>query len=116
MTPTEVQTRLDRLIAVLREEREAVAGLDVGAIERLTAEKASLVQTLAAAVTDLGDTRADLRETVARLAIEAEANALLVRDALAFVRGMLGAPTPGGTYDAHGAPAGRGAHRITRSV
>jgi hypothetical protein len=94
----------------LRRERVAIARLDAAAVEAIAQEKQTLVEKLAAALTDADGTpvslnderlRREVRRLAARLLASAEANRALLSeciDSIARARGLR--PTTTGAYDA----------------
>jgi hypothetical protein len=114
-----LQKHVDDMIEVLQAERRAVASLDVDAINALTAKKVeqlAKLETLMASAPKEGPGAAEVRHRVARVSIEAEANAHLIWDALAVVQALLGLPKGGGLYNARGAIQSEGRSGVARSI
>ena len=114
-----LQTHIDALIEVLRAERRAVASLDVDGLNTLTAKKVQQLaelEALMAGVPDEGPEAVEVRTSVARISIEAEANAHLIWDALAVVQALLGLPSGGGLYNARGAIQSEERRGVARSI
>ena len=85
---------IDQLAALLREERKAIAVIDVPALSEIAAKKDKMIS-------DLRTTRAAIDpRALTELFSEAEANRVLIHDALEALREMLGVENSAGLYDA----------------
>lgn len=114
-----LKTHIEEMIEVLRAERRAVASLDVDSLNLLTARKVEQLeklQTLMAGVPTAGPEAVSVKEQVAQVSIEAEANAHLIKDALAVVQALLGLPKGGGLYNARGAIQSEERRGVARSI
>ncbi len=115
----QLNTLIDDMIKTLHSERQAVASLDVTALDALTSQKLEQVDHLRSLMEELPKNAyeaADVRRRVARVSIEAEANAILVKDGLDVIRVLLGAGAEPGVYNARGAIAERDRQGVARSI
>ncbi len=110
---------IDDMIEVLRSERRAVASLDVEKLNAFTALKHEQIERLQTLMRDLpkeGPTAGELRAKLAQVSIEAEANALLVRDSQEVIRVFLGEGSNLGVYTSTGAIQSDSRRSAPRSI
>lgn len=107
MSSANIGGALDRLEAVLVEERAAVARLDAAALADVAARKQALLDELRRLGAAVGDgesgraAREQLSEGLRRLALVADANRLLIGEAIEAIADARGLGRAPGTYDRH---------------
>lgn len=119
MSFVQLNTLIDDMIETLRSERQAVASLDVDALNATTSKKLEQVERLRSLMEQLktnDEDAVEVRLRVARVSIEAEANAILVKDGLDVIRVLLGAAADPGVYNARGTIQAGDRHGVARSV
>lgn len=84
---------IDALSELLREERQAIAKIDLAALSSLASKKESLIEALSR------DRSAIDPDAMRKLLAEADANRMLINDALESLREMLGGDDKSGLYD-----------------
>jgi hypothetical protein len=110
---------IDDMIEVLQSERRAVASLDVEKLNAFTARKEEQVERLQELMTDVptdGPEVLALRAKLAEISIEAETNALLVRDSQEVIRAFLGEASNPGVYTSRGAIQSDSRRTAARSI
>lgn len=116
MNPEKLEALADEMIVVLQEQRRALGRLDVPALVECNTRSQALLEAMGATTAALDDPASALREKVLRVSIEAEATALVVRDALDIIRGMMGVESSNGLYDARGAVQTDERRLVARSI
>lgn len=117
MSERELGRLADDMVQVLETQRRAMARLDVEALLDCNARTQSLLTDLGAGMAELERPSTTLRDKVTRVSIEAEANALLVKDTLEVIRGLMGAEASArGVYDARGAMQSSDRGMVARSI
>lgn len=109
---------LERLEQALGRERDAIARLDARALVALGEEKVTLLAEAARLLVaaDTGAAREALAAGLTRLRAHAEANALLIRDAIDAVAEARGLHGGAGTYDRRARVSTPSAGLLTREI
>lgn len=116
MSGAAIDRLVDDLVEVLQTQRQAMGRLDVEALVDCNARSQQLLGDLGAALGAAQAPSPAVRQKVTRVSIEAEATALLVKDALEVIRGLMGADSAPGVYDARGAMHAGDRRLVARSV
>lgn len=111
-----LEALVDDMIEVLRTQRRAMAKLDVEALLDANARTTALLGDLEHILAETEAPPPALRSKVFAVSIEAEATSLLVQDALAVIRGLMGITDAPRVYDARGMMQDRDRRPIARSV
>jgi flagellar biosynthesis/type III secretory pathway chaperone len=85
---------MNELTELLREERQAIATIDLNRLSVIAEKKQTLIEAM-----QRGPLAASKKE-LAKLMAEAEANRALIHDAVSTLKEMLGISDGPGTYDA----------------
>ena len=116
MIEREVEGVVDALIEVLKTQRRAMVALDVEALVASNSRSTELLARLGKLADSVDGGLRAIGDKAFEVSVQAEANALLVRDTLDVLRGLMGANEGAGTYDARGTVQAEGRRNVTRSI